>query len=124
MESGDVSFDYYKTILYNDDLKGLDGDGSDGDEDETDHSVPDQRGQPVSERADRQASLHLLQKMIDHCWCMWINHVGNDTDQLLLTCPLLDEVNNRASSRGNHVIMGGGIMVMYLSVCCTSMAGT
>ena len=61
MESGDVSFDYYKTILYNDDLKGLDGDGGDGDKDKTDHSVPDERGQPVSERADRQASLHLLQ---------------------------------------------------------------
>ena len=36
---------------------------------------------------------------------MWINHGGNDTDQLLLTCPLLDEVDNR-TSRGNHV-MGG-----------------
>ena len=49
--------------MYNDDLKGLDGDGSDGDKDETDHSVPDERGQPVSGRADGQASLHLLQKM-------------------------------------------------------------
>ena len=63
MESGDVSFEFNKTILYNDDLKGLDGDGSDDDKDETDHSVPDERGQPVSERADGQASLHLLQKI-------------------------------------------------------------
>ena len=61
MESVDDSFDYYKT-MYNYDLKGLDGDGSDGDKDETDHSVPDERGQPVSERADGQASLHLLQQ--------------------------------------------------------------
>ena len=45
------------------DLKGLDGDGSDDDKDATDHSVPDERGQPVSERADGQASLHLLQKI-------------------------------------------------------------
>ena len=37
---------------------------------------------------------------------VWINHGGNDTDQLLLTCPLLDEVDNR-TSRGNHV-MGVG----------------
>ena len=65
MESVDDSFDYYKTILYNDDLKGLDGDGSDDDKDKTDHCVPDERGQPVSERADRQASLHLLQKIDD-----------------------------------------------------------
>ena len=65
MESVDVSFDYYKAILYNDDLKGLDGDSGDGDKDETDHSVPDERAQPVSERADRQASLHLLQKIDD-----------------------------------------------------------
>ena len=61
MESEDDSFDYYnKAILYNDDLKGLDGDGSDGDKNKTDHSVPDERGQPVSDWADRQASLHLL----------------------------------------------------------------
>ena len=65
MELVDGSFDYYKTILYNDDLKGLDGDGGDDDKDATDHSVPDERGQPVSERADRQASLHLLQKIDD-----------------------------------------------------------
>ena len=38
---------------------------------------------------------------------MWINHGGNDTDQLLLTCPLLDEVDNR-TIRGNHVMGGVG----------------
>ena len=64
MESVDDSFDYYKT-MYNDDLKGLDGDSGDDDKDKTDHCVPDERGQPVSERADRQASLHLLQKIDD-----------------------------------------------------------
>ena len=63
MELVDGSFDYYKTIFYNDDLKGLDGDSGDDDKDKTDHCVPDERGQPVSERADRQASLHLLQKI-------------------------------------------------------------
>ena len=74
MESVDDSFDYYKT-MYNYDLKGLDGDGSDDDKDKTDHRVPDERSQPVSEGADRQASLHLLQKRDDHCCCttMWIN---------------------------------------------------
>ena len=61
MESVDDSFEFNKT-MYNDDLKGLDGDGSDDDKDKTDHSVPDERSQPVSERTDRQASLHLLQK--------------------------------------------------------------
>ena len=69
MESVDDSFEFNKTI-YNDDLKGLDGDGSDDDKDETDHSVPDERSQPVSEGADRQASLHLLQKIDDHCWTL------------------------------------------------------
>ena len=69
MELVDGSFEYYKTILYNDDLKGLNGDGSDDDKDETDHSVPDERGQPVSERADGQASLHLLKKIGDRCCC-------------------------------------------------------
>ena len=59
----DGLFDYYKTISYKDDLKGLDGDSGDDDKDKTDHCVPDERGQPVSERADRQASLHLLQKI-------------------------------------------------------------
>ena len=69
MELVDGSFDYYKTILYKDDLKGLDGDSGDDDKDKTDHSVPDERGQPVSDWADRQASLHLLQKIDDHCCC-------------------------------------------------------
>ena len=63
MELVDGSFDYYKTMLYKDDLKGLDGDGSDDDKNKTDRSVPDEGGQPVSERADGQASLHLLQKI-------------------------------------------------------------
>ena len=63
MKLVDGSFDYYKIIFYKDDLKGLDGDSGDDDKDKTDHSVPDERGQPVSDRADRQASLHLLQKM-------------------------------------------------------------
>ena len=65
MESEDDSDYYNKAILYNDDLKGLDGDGSDDDKDKTDHCVPDERSQPVSERTDRQASLHLLQKRDD-----------------------------------------------------------
>ena len=65
MESVDDSFEFNKTVLYNDDLKGLDGDGGDDDKNKTDHCVPDERGQPVSERADRQASLHLLQKIDD-----------------------------------------------------------
>ena len=46
---------------------------------------------------------------------MWINHGGNDTDQLLLTCPLLDEVDNR-TSRGNHV-MGGDGGISWSCIC-------